>query len=74
MKTNVSIIVPIYNEINLIERFINKLKSTFDNVESKFIFIDDGSDDGTQKWLEKNIPIIFENKNYKLIILKKKQR
>ena len=71
MKTNVSIIVPIYNEINLIERFINKLKSTFDNVESKFIFIDDGSDDGTQKWLEKNIPIIFENKNYKLIILKK---
>ena len=59
MNPKASIVIPIYNEINLIEKFINKLYSTFATLEVKFIFIDDGSNDGSKEWLLENIPIIF---------------
>lgn len=71
MSIKASIVIPIYNEINLIEKFINKLNSTFSKLSIKFIFVDDGSNDGTQKWLKKNIPLIFESEQYKLLTLKK---
>jgi len=71
MGNKISIIVPIYNEIRIINDFINKLLSTFNDLHVKYIFIDDGSNDGSQKWLEDNIPIIFKEKNHKLILLKK---
>jgi glycosyltransferase involved in cell wall biosynthesis len=71
MSIKASIVVPIYNEINLIEKFINKLNLTFSKLNIKFIFVDDGSNDGTQKWLKVNIPLIFESEKYKLLTLKK---
>ena len=37
----------------------------------KFVFIDDGSTDGSNEWLSKNIPIICKLYKYDLILLKK---
>ena len=37
----------------------------------KFIFIDDGSKDGSAEWLKSNLSKIFNKKNYELVLLKK---
>ena len=71
MKVNASIVVPIFNEINLIESFVNNLFETFKNEKIKFIFIDDGSKDGSAQWLKSNLSKIFNKKNYELVLLKK---
>ena len=66
-----SIIVPVYNEINIIEKFIEKLNKTFKEFNAKIIFINDGSTDGTSEWLKNNLNRTFSNNNYVLIDLKK---
>ena len=71
MNVNASIVVPIYNEINLIDNFVNNLFKTFKNEKVKFIFIDDGSKDGSSEWLKINLSKIFDKTNYELITLKK---
>ena len=68
---DLSIIIPIYNEINLIDQFVRKLIEVFDQTKTKFIFIDDGSKDGTKEFLIKNISNLINPKNFKLILLKK---
>ena len=73
MSFELSILVPIYNEINLIEKFTLKLFETFKNYSVKYIFIDDGSIDGSKKWLEKNLKKIIEENDVKLINLKENQ-
>ena len=50
-----SIIIPVFNEVNYIEEFTNNLKNTFINENVEYIFINDGSNDGSGKWLEKYI-------------------
>ncbi len=70
-NANLSVIVPIYNEVSLISSFIKNLRNAFKSVECKFIFIDDGSNDGTTEILEKEISKLFNNKNYKVIKLNK---
>jgi len=71
MNISFSIIIPVYNEINIIEKFVKKLFDTFGNLKVKFIFIDDGSTDGTHTWLKKNIEEIFNKNSFDLILLKK---
>lgn len=71
MKINLSIIIPVYNEINLIEDFSLKLKETFKNVDTKYIFVDDGSSDGTNEILNKNIKEIYRNEKIEILNLKK---
>ena len=63
MSVKISIIVPIYNEIKLIEKFINKLIVTFNDLEVKYILVDDGSTDGSQQWLKQQVPVIFSKLN-----------
>ena len=63
MNVNASIVVPVFNEINLIERFVNNLFETFKSEKIKFIFIDDGSIDGSAEWLKSNLSKIFKKKN-----------
>ena len=72
-KNNIelSIITPSYNEINVIEEFVFKLKKTFVGESVKFIFVNDGSLDGTKEWLNKNIPIIFKSNKYEILNLDK---
>ena len=50
-----SIIVPVFNEINYIEELTNELKNIFINENVEYIFINDGSNDGSEKWLENYI-------------------
>ena len=69
--SNLSLIIPVYNEASLIEDFLDNLQDAFKNLDCKFIFIDDGSNDGTSEKLEKKILNTFNKKNYKLINLKK---
>ena len=50
-----SIIIPVFNEINYIKEFTDNLKNTFINENVEYIFINDGSNDGSEKWLESYI-------------------
>jgi len=71
MQTDLSIIIPSYNEINFIEKFSLKLGKDFEKIDAKFIFVDDGSTDGTKEWIKENISKIFFNKKFEIIDLKR---
>jgi len=50
-----SIIIPVYNEINHLERFTKSLTSSFKNQNVEYIFVNDGSNDGSEEWLSNYI-------------------
>ena len=54
----ISVVVPVYNEIEIIKQFHNQLYSTLKNNHQKFeiIYIDDNSTDGTYEWLQSISP------------------
>lgn len=63
-----SIIIPCFNEINFIEKILNKIKIS-NKFESEIIIIDDFSKDGTREFLEnikndKDYKIFYNDKNY----------
>ena len=71
MEYEASLIIPIYNEVSTLNIVCNKIKKTFDEKNIKFIFIDDGSNDGSKDWLTRNLEIIFTRNNFLLISLDK---
>jgi glycosyltransferase involved in cell wall biosynthesis len=71
MKYEASIVIPVYNEIKSLDTLCYKLKDTFKDFNIKYIFIDDGSSDGSKNWLKNNLDIIFRKKEFELIILEK---
>ena len=71
MGSKLTVLVPIYDEINLIENFTKKLLHVFQNSSTNFIFIDDGSKDGSNQWLAKHLPIIYKDEIFELIVLDK---
>ena len=48
---NLSIIIPVYNEINHLNIFVEKLLKSFDSESVEYIFVNDGSNDGSGEWL-----------------------
>ena len=50
-----SILIPVFNEIDYIEELTHNIKKTFFNENVEYIFINDGSNDGSEKWLESYI-------------------
>ena len=61
MKFEYTVIIPIYNEVNTIEKVLEKI-STLD-YKTKIIVVDDGSSDGSENL---NLEDINENiKHYK---------
>ena len=46
-----SIIIPVYNEVNYLEKFTENLLNSFKKDDAEFIFINDGSTDGSDKLL-----------------------
>jgi len=66
-----SIIIPVFNEIQCIERFTKRIFNCFDIEQYEYIFINDGSNDGTERWLAKNIKPFELSKNITLIDLPK---
>ena len=71
MNFTASIIIPIYNEVVSLEPLCFKLKEAFQNINVKYIFIDDGSSDGSCDWLTKNLQKYFNTNELNLISLKK---
>ena len=60
MNYKASLIIPIFNEINSLETLCNKLNEAFKNTKIKYIFVDDGSSDGSFDWLNKNLQTFFK--------------
>ena len=54
-KKMVSVVVPIYNEISMIDEIYSRISKVFeklDNYEYEIVFFDDGSTDGTKEAIE----------------------
>ncbi len=71
MDHEASIVIPVYNEINSLKSLCSKLKDTFKHLKIKYIFVDDGSKDGSLSWLKNNLQLVFSKKEFELIILQK---
>lgn len=71
MEHKASIIIPVYDEKRTIENFCKKIKKTFQGISLKYIFIDDGSQDGSTEWLENNLINLFGHNNLEFIKLDK---
>ena len=63
MNKILSIIVPVYNEVNTVLIVLKKLKNLklYNNYTSQIIIVDDNSNDGTAELLQK----IKKNDDYK---------
>ncbi len=51
-----SIIIPVYNEINYLDEFTKNLVNSFKSENVEFIFVNDGSNDGSAEWPHKIWP------------------
>lgn len=69
----ISVVVPCYNEEDIIEEFYKEVKNTFkliENYKYEIIFVDDGSKDNTVKIIknikqkDSNIKIISFSRNF----------
>ena len=72
-KKTVSVVVPIYNEISLLDEIYNRINNVFKNLDNyvyEIIFFDDGSTDGTRKGIEEmcqkheEVKAVFYSKNF----------
>ncbi|MEM1782620.1 MAG: glycosyltransferase family 2 protein, partial [Nanopusillaceae archaeon] len=66
---DISIIVPVYNERENIEKLVKRISNALKNYKFEIIFIDDNSTDGTTEKIKKLCDV---NKNIVLILRKKK--
>ena len=71
MKYKATLIIPVFDEIRSLEKFCNKIKNTFSNIKLKYIFVDDGSRDGSTEWLNKNLKRKFPIEDFEFIKLNK---
>ena len=65
---NLSIIIPVFNEINSIQQILKKIINDTPKIKKKIIIVDDFSNDGTREWLIKkkkeiNITVVLKEKN-----------
>ena len=68
VKEKFSIVIPVYNEADIIEKNLREVKATFEEFGCRYeiIVIDDGSEDASYqilKRLEKNIPNLIVKRN-----------
>jgi len=63
-KTNLSIVIPVFNEKNFLVKLFEEIKIFFNDPKNEIIFIDDGSTDGSTKILNE----LKEKKNYKFLL------
>ena len=72
-RKRISIVVPVYNEREVVDKFYQRLKDVLDSLQSfvhEIIFVDDGSKDGTYQKLidlailDKNINVMKLTRNF----------
>ncbi len=72
-KKLVSVVVPIYNEIAMVDEIISRTRAVFKTIENydyEIVFFDDGSTDGTRAAIEKicsecdDIKCVFYTRNF----------
>ena len=63
---DLTVIIPVYNEVSTINKIIKKINKL--KINKQIIVVDDGSKDGTKKIINKNKSrinkILFHKKNY----------
>jgi glycosyltransferase involved in cell wall biosynthesis len=57
---NISILMPVYNEIGSIADIIGMVKASLPGVSKEIVIVDDGSKDGTRAWLAENFRTTVE--------------
>jgi glycosyltransferase involved in cell wall biosynthesis len=50
-STTLSIVIPVFNEINFLEKLFKQIKKFFNNEYTEIIIVDDGSNDGSSNLL-----------------------
>jgi len=73
VKEKFSVIIPVYNEADIIEKNLREVKATFDEFGCRYeiIVIDDGSEDASYqilKRLERSIPNLIVNVTLKTLV------
>jgi glycosyltransferase involved in cell wall biosynthesis len=72
-KKLVSVVIPIYNEISMLEEIYNRINDVFEKLSSytyEIVFFDDGSTDGTRKAVEElcrkhnEVKAVFYSRNF----------
>lgn len=72
-KKTVSVVVPIYNELEMLEEICNRVADVFKKLENyiyEIVFFDDGSTDGTREAIEElaekysEVKAVFYSKNF----------
>ena len=72
-KKLVSIVIPIYNEVSMLDEIYNRITAVFkklDNYSHEIVFFDDGSTDGTRNALEElcekhnEVKCVFYSRNF----------
>ena len=58
-----SIVIPVYNEINFLNELFDQIKRFFNNDYTEIIVVDDGSTDGSSNLLDE----LKKNNNYKFL-------
>ena len=64
-NSKLSIIVPVFNEVKIIDKFIPSLLRAFEKINCKYIFVDDGSTDGTSEKILEILQTSFKEKDFK---------
>ena len=60
-----SIVIPVYNEVDSIDALYKEIKQNIDIEEYEIVYIDDGSTDGSSEKIQE---LIQDNKKIKRII------
>ena len=71
--SNFSVIIPVYNEEEIILDVISKTLKFFKNTKSKILIINDGSKDSTKKKLDKIKNDPLEDKKKALEVVRKER-
>jgi len=61
---NLSIIIPVFNEINSLPVILKKIIKDTSKIKKKIIIVDDFSNDGTREWLIKKKKNQIYRSNY----------